>query len=136
MCDNDYAIVMAVCANADEAGAIIDALLSKKLAACIQTLPITSYYTWKGKVNNESEILLLIKCRSAGFDAIHEHLFILAADGKRYRRSDCGHNHFRTNHSAPLEHVDIVGCVIIALAVITICFMWRINVAVRKKTGN
>jgi periplasmic divalent cation tolerance protein len=73
----DYAVVMTACANTEDAQAIIDALLSKKLAACIQLVPITSYYTWKGKVNKEGEVLLLIKCRSDSFDAIRGEILSL-----------------------------------------------------------
>jgi periplasmic divalent cation tolerance protein len=70
----DYAVVMTACANAEDAQPVIDALLSKKLAACIQLIPITSCYTWKGKVNKEGETLLLIKCRSDRFKAVKEEI--------------------------------------------------------------
>lgn len=41
-------------------------LVQHKLAACVQILPqVTSIYTWKGKVEKEPELLLLIKSRSS-----------------------------------------------------------------------
>lgn len=44
-------------------------LVEEKLAACVQLLPIESFYRWDGKVQHEDEILLLIKTRTALFDA-------------------------------------------------------------------
>ena len=44
-------------------------LVEEKLAACVQLLPIESFYRWEGKVQNEAEVLLLIKTRTALFDA-------------------------------------------------------------------
>ena len=48
---------------------IAGALLDEKLAACIQLLPIESFYVWQGKRQRDGEILLLIKTRTALFDA-------------------------------------------------------------------
>jgi len=54
----------------DRAGAQAMArlLVEEKLAACVQLLPIESFYRWEGKVQNEGEVLLLIKTRTALFD--------------------------------------------------------------------
>ncbi|GIL53098.1 hypothetical protein Vafri_8782 [Volvox africanus] len=39
-------------------------LVEAKLAACVNILPgLTSIYTWKGKVEKDSELLLIIKSR-------------------------------------------------------------------------
>ena len=55
----------------EEAAKIANLLLDEKLAACVQLLPIESFYVWQGKTQNEAEILLLVKTRSALFaDAI------------------------------------------------------------------
>jgi periplasmic divalent cation tolerance protein len=37
-------------------------------AACVQLLPIESFYAWQGKTQNEAEILLLVKTRSLLFE--------------------------------------------------------------------
>jgi len=43
---------------------ISDALVTKKLAACVNTIPgIESTYWWEGKVNRDRELLLMIKTR-------------------------------------------------------------------------
>lgn len=44
-------------------------LIDEKLAACVQLLPIESFYMWQGKTQNEAELLLLVKTRTALFDA-------------------------------------------------------------------
>jgi periplasmic divalent cation tolerance protein len=53
----------------DEAGKIANLLIEEKLAACVQLLPIESFYVWQGKTRNETEILLLAKTRTALFEA-------------------------------------------------------------------
>jgi periplasmic divalent cation tolerance protein len=52
----------------DEAHQIAKLLIDEKLAACVQLLPIESFYFWRGKTQNEAEILLLVKTRSALFE--------------------------------------------------------------------
>ena len=55
----------------DEAAKIAKLLIDEKLAACVQLLPIESFYVWEGKTQNEPETLLLIKTRTALFDTGH-----------------------------------------------------------------
>lgn len=52
-----------------DAAKIANLLLDEKLAACVQILPIESFYVWDGKIRNETEVLLLAKTRRALFDA-------------------------------------------------------------------
>jgi len=52
----------------EEAQKIARLLIDEKLAACVQLLPIESFYVWEGKTQNEAEVLLLIKTRSGLFD--------------------------------------------------------------------
>jgi len=55
----------------DEADEIAMRLVEAKLAACVQVVgPISSTYRWKGKVENESEFLVLIKTRSDMFPEV------------------------------------------------------------------
>lgn len=49
-------------ATMEDARKITAALVEERLAACVQILePITSVYRWQGTVEEEKEILLLIK---------------------------------------------------------------------------
>jgi periplasmic divalent cation tolerance protein len=67
---NAYAVILTTTSSLGEAEKIARALLAGKLAACVQVLPIKSYYPWQGQVQVDDEQLLLIKCRSADFEAI------------------------------------------------------------------
>jgi periplasmic divalent cation tolerance protein len=49
-------------ATMEDARKIAAALLEERLAACVQIVdPITSMYRWQGKLEEEREILVLIK---------------------------------------------------------------------------
>jgi periplasmic divalent cation tolerance protein len=65
-----FALVMTTASSPQEAEKIAHALLQEQLAACVQTLPIQSYYTWEGRLNQEPEYLMLIKGRAGNFDQI------------------------------------------------------------------
>ena len=58
-----YSIITTTAANAQEAEKIANLLVSGKLAACVQMLPIQSCYRWNGEIVNDSEVLLLVKTR-------------------------------------------------------------------------
>lgn len=68
--ETKYNIIITTTATIEDAEKIANQLLEKKLAACIQTYPIKSYYAWKGKVNADNEQILLIKAKSANYEAI------------------------------------------------------------------
>jgi periplasmic divalent cation tolerance protein len=54
--------------NVEEAERLAEILVEKKLAACIQILPgMTSVYRWQGKVERQSEVLLIAKTTRAKF---------------------------------------------------------------------
>lgn len=64
----DYGVLLTTTPNREEAATIAKLLIEEKLAACVQLLPIESFYAWQGKIQNEAEILLLVKTRSALFE--------------------------------------------------------------------
>ena len=60
-----YSVVLTTAASREDAREIAEKVLREKLAACVQLVPIESFYTWKGEVAREDEILLLLKTREA-----------------------------------------------------------------------
>lgn len=72
MNEHSYIIVMTATSSNKETEKIALALIQQKLAACVQVLPIKSYYTWQDKMNIEDEHLLLIKCKRAEFAEIEK----------------------------------------------------------------
>lgn len=64
-----HGLIMTTAANRDDAEKIARALIGEKLAACVQLLPIESFYTWEGALANDAELLLLIKTKKSLFGA-------------------------------------------------------------------
>jgi periplasmic divalent cation tolerance protein len=65
---SDYGVMLTTTPTREEAQNIARLLIEEKLAACVQLLPIESFYFWQGKTQNEAEVLLLIKTRTALFE--------------------------------------------------------------------
>ena len=67
---SQYGVVLTTAPSRDEAAKIAKLLIDEKLAACVQLLPIESFYVWQGKTQNEAEVLLLVKTRAALFESV------------------------------------------------------------------
>ena len=65
---SDYGVLLTTTPTREEAAKIAKLLIDEKLAACVQLLPIESFYVWQGKTQNEAELLLLVKTRRVLFD--------------------------------------------------------------------
>jgi periplasmic divalent cation tolerance protein len=70
----EYCVVLTTCASDDDARALASTLLDQQLAACVQVVPIHSYYTWEGAQQSEPERLLLIKTRRPLYPRVEEAL--------------------------------------------------------------
>ncbi|MFZ3063463.1 MAG: divalent-cation tolerance protein CutA [Actinomycetota bacterium] len=58
----DYNLVYVTTANQEEARRIGRTLVEKRLAACVNIIPIVqSIYWWKGKIYDEEEALMFVK---------------------------------------------------------------------------
>ncbi len=58
-----YVVVLTTCGTRREAGRIARALVTERLAACVNISgkPVRSIYRWKGKIEQANEFSLLIK---------------------------------------------------------------------------
>ena len=64
-------ITYCTCPDIATANKISRLLISQHMAACVNQVPgITSVYEWEGKIEETSEVLLLIKSTEERFDAI------------------------------------------------------------------
>jgi periplasmic divalent cation tolerance protein len=64
----DAIVVFMTAPNGEEATRLADLLIGAHLAACVQILPeMESVYRWEGKIERESEVLILAKTTTAKF---------------------------------------------------------------------
>lgn len=68
---SDALLVLTTLPDAESAHGLATALVEARVAACVNLLPqCSSIYRWEGKVESASEVLLLIKTRADGYDAL------------------------------------------------------------------
>ncbi len=71
----DKIVVLSTCSSAEEAERIARALVSKRLAACVNLLPaVRSIYRWKEAVEDAQETLLVIKSSRALFEDVRAEI--------------------------------------------------------------
>ena len=71
----DKIIVFVTCESTEQAERIAQALVTEKLAACVNVVPgIRSCYVWEGKLNWSNEILLLIKATRGRFEQLEKRV--------------------------------------------------------------
>jgi periplasmic divalent cation tolerance protein len=68
---SDLLTVLTSVSTEKQALDIAHALVQRRLAACVNVLPVArSIFRWKGRVQQDSEFLLLIKTLEANFEAV------------------------------------------------------------------
>ncbi len=73
--DSEPRVVLTTAPDMDTARRLGRDLVEQRLAACVQLVPgAVSLYSWEGKVQEESEVLLLAKTASARVSALEEFL--------------------------------------------------------------
>ncbi|HEX7288385.1 MAG TPA: divalent-cation tolerance protein CutA [Candidatus Angelobacter sp.] len=66
-------IVLTTAGSQDEARKLAQALVERRLAACVNIVPrIESVYRWQGKVETAEEWLLIIKTQAEMFEHVHD----------------------------------------------------------------
>lgn len=64
-------VVLVTCPSTEIADEIAEGLVSGHLAACVNILEnVKSVYWWEGRVQKDSEVLLMIKSTKSGFAAL------------------------------------------------------------------
>ena len=71
----DKIIVFVTCESVEQAESIAQAVVTEKLAACVNVLPgIRSCYVWEGALTWSNEILLLIKTTRGRFEQLQDRI--------------------------------------------------------------
>lgn len=71
--DPEEITVFMTAPNEDEAAGIARALVEARLAACVNIVKnIRSVYSWQGKIEDDSEVLMIAKTRKGLFEALSE----------------------------------------------------------------
>jgi periplasmic divalent cation tolerance protein len=66
-------LVLTTAGSQEEAKKISQALVERRLAACVNILPqIESVYRWQGKVESATEWLLVIKTQTSTFEKVRD----------------------------------------------------------------
>ena len=74
--DQEYCLILCTCPDEVVAKQLAEKLVSRHLAACVNLLPgITSIYSWQGKLEADSEVMLVIKSGVKAYSAV-ENLIV------------------------------------------------------------
>lgn len=61
--EKEYCMILCTSPDDVHAEKLAGSLVERRLAACVQVLPIRSFYVWKGEICRDEERLILIKAR-------------------------------------------------------------------------
>jgi periplasmic divalent cation tolerance protein len=67
-------ILLLTCADNKEADKIVKSLLNKKLIACAKKTPVSSSFLWKGKVDSDDEVLVIMESLESKFNEIEKEI--------------------------------------------------------------
>jgi periplasmic divalent cation tolerance protein len=74
----DAMLVLTTLPNSDTAAEVAKKVVGEKLAACANILPaLRSIYRWEGKVQDENEVLVLLKTRQPLYQRLKERILEL-----------------------------------------------------------
>ena len=74
----DKKIILSTAGSREEAQKIAQALVERKVAACVNIVgPIESVYRWKGAVESSEEFLLIIKTTGAAYERVRDLIRLL-----------------------------------------------------------
>lgn len=69
-------LIYCTCPDQETAKSIAKRLINDRLSACVNILPqLTSVYAWKGNIEEDQEVLLLIKTSEANYAPLDRAIF-------------------------------------------------------------
>ncbi len=70
-----FRIVLSTAGSEEEGARIAKSLVEQKLCACANLVPgVRSFYRWEGAVQDDAEVLLIIKTTGENLQALSDHL--------------------------------------------------------------
>jgi len=73
----DFIFVYVTFLNEKEAKSIVKRLLKQNLVACANFLPVKSMYKWEGKINEEKEIVVILKTNKSLFNSVKREISLI-----------------------------------------------------------
>ena len=74
----DAVLVLTTLPNSDAAAELASRVVSEKLAACANILPaLRSIYRWQGKMQDENEVLVLLKTQARQYEPLKARILAL-----------------------------------------------------------
>ena len=71
----EFIIVLSTVPNEEEAARIAHEVVSCRLAACVNIIqPVRSIYRWNGRLEDEREVLMIVKTRAALFGRLADRI--------------------------------------------------------------
>lgn len=71
----DKIVVLSTCGSVEEGERLAQTLVDKRLAACVNIIPgMRSVYRWKDAIENEAEVLLVIKTSRPLFEDLRAEI--------------------------------------------------------------
>ncbi|MGB9822457.1 divalent-cation tolerance protein CutA [Thermodesulfovibrio sp.] len=71
----DYMVIFITAPNEEEAVKIAKTLVEEKLAGCVNIIKnIRSIYSWQNKIEDEPEVLMIVKTRSELFEELEKRV--------------------------------------------------------------
>ncbi|HET7206719.1 MAG TPA: divalent-cation tolerance protein CutA [Terriglobales bacterium] len=103
----DKRLVLTTSGSQEEARKISQALVDRRLAACVNIVPqVESIYRWQGKMESSTEWLMIIKTTEAKFAAVRDAISKLHS----YELPECIMVNVESGSAAYLEWIeDAVG---------------------------
>ena len=72
---SDELVVLVTTSTREEAGRIAEALVSERLAACVNIIgDVQSIYRWDGRVTSDTEALMIIKTTGRRYDGLESRV--------------------------------------------------------------
>ena len=75
MANEQLSIILVTAPSQAVAQQLANDLVTERLAECVNIVPsVTSVYSWKGKIEQAEEVLMIIKTQSTHYAALEEYI--------------------------------------------------------------